>query len=88
MRGTVLVARLVVACAIAGAAQGTSNGLGLPTGPEVSAKYATFATKEVVVLSGDVTIATPGVTATADRATFHPSSQTFQLEGHVHLSTP
>ncbi len=47
------------------------------------------AEKEVTVFSGDVTIVMSGATATADRATFHQSSQTFELEGHVQLkATP
>ena len=41
MRGTLIVALLVVACAITGAAQGTSNGSWLPRGTEVTAKLAT-----------------------------------------------
>ena len=85
MRGTLIVALLVVACAITGAAQGTSNGLGLPRGTEVTAQLMTSSSKEVAVFSGGVTIVMPGARATADRATFHQSSQTFELEGHVQL---
>ena len=85
MRGTLIVTLLGVACAIAGAAQTTSNGLGLPHGTDVTADRVTSSTKDVAVFSGNVTIAMSGMTATADRATFHQSSQTFELEGHVQL---
>jgi lipopolysaccharide assembly outer membrane protein LptD (OstA) len=85
MRGTLIVALLVVACAITGAAQGTPNGLGLPRGSAVTAALATSSTKGEVVFSGNVTIAMSGVTVTADRATFHEASQTFELDGHVQL---
>ena len=37
------------------------------------------------MFSGNVTIAMSGATATADRATFHATSKTFELEGHVQL---
>ena len=84
MRGILIVALLVVAAAITGAAQGTPHGL-LPPGTSVTAEQATSSSKDVVVLSGNVTIAMWGATATADRATFRQSSQTFQLEGHVQL---
>jgi lipopolysaccharide assembly outer membrane protein LptD (OstA) len=85
MRGTLIVALLLVACAITGAAQGTTNGLGLPRGSQITADQATSSSKEITVFSGNVTIAMSGVTATADRVTFHQSSQTFDLEGHVQL---
>jgi lipopolysaccharide assembly outer membrane protein LptD (OstA) len=89
MRGTLIVALLVVACAITGAAQGTPNGLVLPPGTNVTAQQATSSSKDVVVFSGNVTVAMSGATATADRATFRQSSQTFELEGHVQLkATP
>ena len=85
MRVPIIIALLIVSAGITGAAQSTPNGLGLPAGSHVTADRVTSSSKEEAVFSGNVTIAMSGATATADRATFHATSKTFELEGHVQL---
>jgi lipopolysaccharide assembly outer membrane protein LptD (OstA) len=85
MRNTLIIALVIAAAGITGAAQGTSNGVLVPGISTFSADRIQSQSKEETILSGHVTITAAGVTLTADRAILHLSSQTMDLEGHVQL---
>lgn len=85
MRNTLIVALLVAAAAITGAAQGTPKGPMLPDGVKVTADKAQSSSPAEVVFSGNVTLVLSGVTVTADRVIYRQSSQSYELEGHVQL---
>jgi lipopolysaccharide assembly outer membrane protein LptD (OstA) len=85
MRNVLIVALLVVAGAISGAAQGTSKGPVLPGVTKVTADKMQSLSPTEVVLSGNVTLVLPDATISADRVVVHQRSQTYELEGHVQL---
>jgi lipopolysaccharide assembly outer membrane protein LptD (OstA) len=85
MRSTLIVTFLVVAAAISGSAQDTPKGPMLPGGSKVTADQMQSSSPREMIFSGNVTVVLSEATVTADRAIFHQSSQTFDLEGHVQL---
>ena len=85
MRKILLVALVVVGGTITGDAQGGRKGPVFPPDTEVAADRMESSNSDVLRLSGNVTIAIPRATVTADSAVYHTDSQTFELVGHVQL---